>query len=413
MILIPHNLISTTSLPLAATTFHTFHSVPIDFSFQQSVMQSAAAPPVAVVDWTPLILSLLAGLSTSLGASVAFCTSKERQLSDGVLSFSLALAGSVMITVSVVSLLPESFLDQSNHELLSIQSVAFWERVGGLVSGCVVYFLLNKAFPEPDAILGFDELDNKGDEEIVSETRTLLLRSAISSNDSQQHKQTSSLSRQGSRISHPREDNIRIRSSKDNSQETESIITIPLEVPPDDKKTIGFWKRFSQGQDLSNTEARRSWRLAMLLFVSLVVHNFPEGVAVGATAMHSPKLGLTTAIAIALHNIPEGIAIAVPCMAARPDSPWLAFGLASASGIAEPLGAAFAMFFLSQSNGEIISMGVVLAFVAGVMIMVAIMELFPEALRHAKDGNKLPMFWGVVSGAVVMIGSDAYIDASS
>lgn len=80
------------------------------------------------------------------------------------------------------------------------------------------------------------------------------------------------------------------------------------------------------------------------------VHNFPEGLAVAASSLHSDKLGWTTTVAIALHNIPEGIAIAIPCMAARPDSPWLAFLLASLSGLAEPLGAAVAVFFLQGEH---------------------------------------------------------------
>jgi ZIP family zinc transporter len=372
------------------------------------------------MDWTPLVLSVLAGLSTSLGASVAFCTSKERPMSKQALAFSLSLAGSVMITVSVVSLLPESFLVQSTHEFLSLQSADFWKRITGLIAGCVVYWLLNKAFPEPDVILGLN--DEVEEEDQVTPELLLPLRAYTIQEDADVDSKSESPSRQSSRSSpHPRDDNIRIRAKETNTlsfdvgeSNTNRALTVAYS-PREGKKSISFWKNFSQGHDLSNLEARRSWRVAMLLFVSLVVHNFPEGVAVGATAMHSPKLGLTTTVAIALHNIPEGIAIAVPCLAARPDAPWLAFGLASASGIAEPMGAAFAMFLLARNDSETaeaIPMGIVLAFVAGVMVMVAAMELFPEALRHSKGGSKLPAFRGLVTGAVIMVGSDAYIDAA-
>jgi ZIP family zinc transporter len=165
---------------------------------------------------------------------------------------------------------------------------------------------------------------------------------------------------------------------------------------------------------LTSKEARRSWRVAVLLFVSLFAHNFPEGFAVAATSVHSPKLGVTTALAIAFHNIPEGIAIAIPCLAARPDSPWLAFGLASLSGLAEPLGAAVALLILRggpSGASTALDIDSVLSFVAGVMITVALNELFPEAMRHSEDG-KVPLWLGVIAGAVVMLASDAILDAN-
>ncbi|KAL3927992.1 MAG: hypothetical protein SGBAC_012848 [Bacillariaceae sp.] len=124
---------------------------------------------------------------------------------------------------------------------------------------------------------------------------------------------------------------------------------------------------------------KRSWREAMLLFFSLLFHNFPEGLAVVASTVESRQLGVTVAIGILIHNIPEGIAIAVPCIAARPDMPWLAFWLASGSGLAEPLGALCALFVLQTST---IPMENVLACVAGIMCAVACIELYPEALRH-------------------------------
>jgi len=177
-------------------------------------------------------------------------------------------------------------------------------------------------------------------------------------------------------------------------------------------------RKYFSGSDLSSTEERRAWRVVMLLFVSLTAHNFPEGLAVAASTMHSKHLGLTTTLAIALHNIPEGIAISIPCLAARPESPWLAFGLASLSGLAEPFGAAVALYFLrdvEHNNNQnidshsLLSMTNILAFVAGIMIMVAVSELLPEAARHTQNGWGA-LVAGVVIGAVVMIVTEFYLE---
>ena len=113
-------------------------------------------------------------------------------------------------------------------------------------------------------------------------------------------------------------------------------------------------------------------------------------------------------LAKAAHNIPEGIAIAIPCLTARPDSPWLAFGLASLSGLAEPLGASIAIFVLEDNHSLL--MNDVLAFVAGIMIAVSLNELFPEAWRFSQDG-RIPLIVGAVGGAVIMIGSELYLGA--
>jgi hypothetical protein len=70
-----------------------------------------------------------------------------------------------------------------------------------------------------------------------------------------------------------------------------------------DGSCIRLSTTYSSGSDLSSPEAPRAWRSAMILFVSLAVHSFPEGSAVAAPTMHPPKLGITTAIAIAFHTL--------------------------------------------------------------------------------------------------------------
>jgi len=71
---------------------------------------------------------------------------------------------------------------------------------------------------------------------------------------------------------------------------------------------INSMRVFSKGSDLGSAEARRANRVAMLLFFSLLIHNFPEGLAVAASALESDQLGLTVTVGIMIHNIPEGIA---------------------------------------------------------------------------------------------------------
>jgi zinc transporter, ZIP family len=62
----------------------------------------------------------------------------------------------------------------------------------------------------------------------------------------------------------------------------------------------------SNNGDKPSLEARRAWRMALVLFISLAVHNFPEGLAVSASSMKDAKLGFTVMIGIMVHNVPEG-----------------------------------------------------------------------------------------------------------
>ena len=100
--------------------------------------------------WFPLLLSSLAGASTCVGAGIVFLFSPETIQKS--MPFSLALAGSVMITVSVISIGPECL-----HEIEGIDSKSMFllaERLVFFGLGCLGYYLLSKcAFPEPEAIV--------------------------------------------------------------------------------------------------------------------------------------------------------------------------------------------------------------------------------------------------------------------
>ena len=134
-------------------------------------------------------------------------------------------------------------------------------------------------------------------------------------------------------------------------------------------------------------------------------------------------------------------------MVARPDRPWLAFWLASVSGLAEPIGALVALFFLKNSNSDNdgngndngLDLKNVLSFVSGVMITVSIWELYPEAIKsiivtnksnnHNRNSNEKntttilrmrrmikyyyqyyrSIIWGTITGACLMIATELYV----
>jgi ZIP family zinc transporter len=124
-------------------------------------------------------------------------------------------------------------------------------------------------------------------------------------------------------------------------------------------------------------------RASTLVAFGLILHDFPEGIAMANAYIDSPALGLLVSLAIALHNIPEEFAMAVPAVASgrRP----LLFGVAFVSALAEPAGAVVGLALVQlQPALNAFSMAVA----AGAMVFVSVHELLPMAARF---GN-LPLF---------------------
>jgi ZIP family zinc transporter len=118
-------------------------------------------------------------------------------------------------------------------------------------------------------------------------------------------------------------------------------------------------------------------RRSLLVFGVLFVHSLPEGLAVGAAwAAHAGAIGPLVVAAIALQNVPEGTAVAVP-MDAAGFSHWRQFWAAVASSAPQPVGAAIAYVLVEEVRSLL---PVSLAFAAGAMLAVVLVELLPDFL---------------------------------
>ena len=138
-------------------------------------------------------------------------------------------------------------------------------------------------------------------------------------------------------------------------------------------------------------------RTGVMVALSIAIHNFPEGIATFTSALESLDVAIPITVAIAIHNIPEGIAVAVPIYHAtgnRKKAFWYSF----ASGLAEPLGALIAYFFLYRFWNPSMN-GIILAAVSGIMVFISLDELLPSAEKYGKHHLSIT---GVVAGMLVM-----------
>lgn len=131
--------------------------------------------------------------------------------------------------------------------------------------------------------------------------------------------------------------------------------------------------------------------------ITIAIHNFPEGIATFMAALTSFEVAIPIAVAIAIHNIPEGIAVAVPIYHAT-GSRRKAFWLSFASGLAEPLGALIAFFFLMPFWSPTMN-AFVLSAISGIMIFISLDELLPTAEKFGKHHHAMI---GLIVGMMVM-----------
>ena len=149
------------------------------------------------------------------------------------------------------------------------------------------------------------------------------------------------------------------------------------------------------------------WHRTTLMVTAIVLHNIPEGLAVGvafgavgAGLELNGALTLSGAIAltigIAIQNFPEGAAVSMPIRALGV-SRLKAFMLGQLSGVVEPIaaviGAAAVVAFRPL-------LPYALAFAAGAMIYVVIEELVPESQRN---GNADIATVATIVGFMVMM----------
>jgi ZIP family zinc transporter len=158
---------------------------------------------------------------------------------------------------------------------------------------------------------------------------------------------------------------------------------------------------------LPMTEAegiKTTWHRSILLILSITLHNFPEGLAVGvafgAVAADLPAATLSAAIALAIgigiQNFPEGTAVSMP-LRREGLSRLRSFWYGQLSAVVEPLAAVIGAGAVLLARPVL---PYALSFAAGAMIFVVVEELIPESQC---GGNPDVATTGVMAGFAAMM----------
>jgi len=145
-------------------------------------------------------------------------------------------------------------------------------------------------------------------------------------------------------------------------------------------------------------------RMSLLIAVGIGLHNFGEGLAIGASAA-TGAIGLATVLVIgfALHNGTEGFGIVAPLAAAGDRPPWrflMLMGLIGGGPTA--LGTALGRQFTSAA------VSVVFLTLAAGSILYVVVQLLGVAHKAAR---KELLYWGVLAGLAAGFVTDMVVTA--
>ncbi len=141
---------------------------------------------------------------------------------------------------------------------------------------------------------------------------------------------------------------------------------------------------------------KRRMKAVWLLVIAIIIHNFPEGLAVGSGIAYNPRDGLLLAFAIGLQDMPEGFAVAAPLVGMG--MPRVrALSIAFLSGAVELFMAVIPVALTDMAYSVLPYM---LGFAGGAMIYVVSSEVIPETHRHGHED------WasvGFIIGFIIML----------
>lgn len=161
-------------------------------------------------------------------------------------------------------------------------------------------------------------------------------------------------------------------------------------------------KYFSNNDSLENVWNTQKKKSLKMLFLSITLHNIPEGMCIGvAFALYAQGINasiagtVALAIGIGFQNIPEGASISLPLKSAGLSKKH-SFLWGVLSGVVEPIFALLAYMFAAYVHAL---MPVLLSFAAATMIYVSLFELMPEPTQS----NKKITIIGLILGFVIMM----------
>lgn len=147
-------------------------------------------------------------------------------------------------------------------------------------------------------------------------------------------------------------------------------------------------KMISEKQsDCEKASKSAMFKMGVVMTFAIAVHNFPEGLAIGAvTAVDN---GLLISILICVHNIPEGMAMSTPMVSSGVKN-YKILIYAALTGLPTVIGALIG-YLAGGASQTLVSL--CLSAAAGFMLYIVFCEMLPSALSMQENNKVLPLIF--------------------
>ncbi len=137
-------------------------------------------------------------------------------------------------------------------------------------------------------------------------------------------------------------------------------------------------------------------KIAWLIAFSMILHNVPEGLAVGSSTVRNPVLGFSVAVAIGVQDVVEGFMAGLPYVITGDRG--RAFLLSLIAALAEALASLGAGFLGIVEAGALAPLT---CFSSGAMVFIVSHEIIPETHREHSSESTAGFLLGVMAATVL------------
>jgi len=150
--------------------------------------------------------------------------------------------------------------------------------------------------------------------------------------------------------------------------------------------------------NLGINSSNKYTKVAFMVAIGIMIHNFPEGLVMGFGFVNGDSLGLKMCMIIAIHDVPEGLVVAAPLMLSGISGRRILF-YAFLTALPTAIGAWIGIYI---GNISIQVLGSALAFASGVMLYVIHGEMIPESKKlWPGTTSTLGILLGMIVGLIM------------